>query len=458
MYHTAPMQQQQYQPNSSMDNNTCRSKYETEFKDTTRACGLSFSLPFMIDSNANADCPNFISNSNSNSKRRRTSISLSDTMYYYDHANGHTGDHTDGHINGHTDGRRTDIDSGYLPPQCDPFLLDPIGVHSRKSDSPSTNLFTPICTNVRSQSPIIEHNIHGYSYRQNHCYNHSYNHNHNHNHSAFVPFDQDDTAEIAKGAAALCFMKEQVQVGVGSTSYNRKYGIDTDNDTDIDIDIDIDTHNDGVKTATMERTKQIRGYTISPPARLALDNVQESKHVNSLHQFVRAELLDIFSIPLARAQNEHSVPSKRSLRSNSNTPKRGNSASRLASVSPPSNSPSNPSHSSSYSSARQYPGRVGLRCIYCIHTPKKKQTPAASFFPKNCADIYRQTCNWQRVHCQQCSSIPLSVKNKYMQLKQNDKTRGKTKYWETSAKAIGLEDDREGRNGIVWNEEGATGQ
>jgi hypothetical protein len=45
-----------------------------------------------------------------------------------------------------------------------------------------------------------------------------------------------------------------------------------------------------------------------------------------------------------------------------------------------------------------------------------------------------------------------------MQLKQNDKTRGKTKYWETSAKAIGLEDDREGRNGIVWNEEGATGQ
>ena len=363
------------------------------------------------DSNSNSNSDPTIFNSTSNSKRGRTSVSLSSANY----------------------GHGSDIDSG--PPQCNPlWILDPM--HYQKYESPSTTAFTPRHANIHAQHSIIKQYIHG--------------HRHSHRRSPLMPFDQEDSAEIAKGASALCFMKEQLQFGVGSTAYNLKYGVEIDTDTDTDA----------AAPATVKRQKQIRGacrLTTTPPTRLALDTIQESKHVNSLHRFVRAELLEVFAIPLTTTQDEHSAPSEKkkkissakSLSSRRNLRRNNHSASPPTFASPLSTSAPTPSPSSSYSSARQYPGRVGLRCLYCIHVPKKNTTSAASFFPKNCEDIYRQTCNWQRVHFQHCGSIPLSVKKKYMHLKQNDKTRGKTKYWETSAKTIGLEDG-EGRNGIVW--------
>ena len=57
-------------------------------------------------------------------------------------------------------------------------------------------------------------------------------------------------------------------------------------------------------------------------------------------------------------------------------------------------------------------------------------------------------CTWQRVHYAKCKNIPTSVRNTYSELKKNDKSRGKTAYWVTSAKEIGLVDDEKYGGGV----------
>ena len=111
-----------------------------------------------------------------------------------------------------------------------------------------------------------------------------------------------------------------------------------------------------------------------------------------------------------------------------------------------------------------YRGRVGFRCVHCVHAQPRpsfictngdkksrvldpeviiqnSNAPMATFYPKSLADLYRLVCTWQRVHFHKCRHIPPSVRNLYHKLKHTDRTRGKTKYWVTSAKEIGLADD-----------------
>lgn len=82
--------------------------------------------------------------------------------------------------------------------------------------------------------------------------------------------------------------------------------------------------------------------------------------------------------------------------------------------------------------------RVGFRCVHCAHTPKGERDTGASFFPRALDDIYRMVCNWQRTHFQTCHHVPDDVKRRYWELKTQDRSRGKVPYWTDSARKIGL--------------------
>mmetsp|Transcript_13053 Transcript_13053/g.16524 ORF Transcript_13053/g.16524 Transcript_13053/m.16524 type:complete len:203 (+) Transcript_13053:444-1052(+) len=105
-------------------------------------------------------------------------------------------------------------------------------------------------------------------------------------------------------------------------------------------------------------------------------------------------------------------------------------------------------------SRRHIPGRVGLRCVHCAHVESHSQQDSyptavatastvatkADFFPRSIHQLYREVCTWQRVHFQHCTHVPAECRKKYKYLKESDKSRGKTKYWEMSAKELGLVD------------------
>ena len=313
-------------------------------------------------------------------------------------------------------------------------------------------------------------------------------------HSSLRSFDPEDSKQLLQGASALCMMKEHQQIGVGSTSYSLKYGLDMiyhdnynanndadsngigngkDNNTDTNANLyyppvdNDESYNAQTNTRTRTHSTRKGRYTVSTtPTRLSLGTDLEVQNLNSLHQFVRAELLEVFVLPgstsvsasvsasasqtVGRARNQKesfSNPKSVSRRSFRNNTATDNSPPGSISVSPP--------PTTSYASHRQYPGRVGLRCVHCANS--KKASSGSCFFPKNIADIYRSVCTWQRVHFQHCSSVPTCEKEKYSRLKTMDKTRGKTKYWETSAKAIGLVDSAgsaqaQGQKGIIFDE------
>jgi len=155
------------------------------------------------------------------------------------------------------------------------------------------------------------------------------------------------------------------------------------------------------------------------PSRLALPN-DEAK-LNSLHCFLRSELLEIFVVE----------------RSSSKTP----------------------SHSPGSSV-----GRVGLRCVFCAMARKRTakcdhdlnssanlhrdEAPMAVFYPKSIAEIYRLVTSWQRCHLRKCRNLPPNIRSEWTRLRENDKSRGKTHYWITSAKEIGLVDCQNRAGGI----------
>jgi hypothetical protein len=89
-------------------------------------------------------------------------------------------------------------------------------------------------------------------------------------------------------------------------------------------------------------------------------------------------------------------------------------------------------------------GRVGLRCVHCAMARKvredRDEAPMAVFYPKSIAEIYRLVTSWQRCHLRKCRSLPPSVRQQWQVLRESDKSRGKTHYWVTSAKQIGLVD------------------
>jgi len=140
------------------------------------------------------------------------------------------------------------------------------------------------------------------------------------------------------------------------------------------------------------------------PTRLALPT--DAKNVNSLHKFVRSSLLELFVL---EADSDRMT-------------------------------------------GCHFPGRVGLRCVHCKHLPKDKQEIGAVFYPKSLKGLYRNVCTWQRVHFHTCSYVPKEDKDLYKKLKDDDKTRGRTKYWESSAMELGLMDTNgvQGRGGIMF--------
>ena len=198
------------------------------------------------------------------------------------------------------------------------------------------------------------------------------------------------------------------------------------------------------------------------PTRLALP--KDESELNSLHCFVRQELLEMFIIP-EDEDYKISLPfcspvstSEKHEDSASFTPNTP-SSSAISSESFITSSQSKTPKKSTY-----YRGRVGFRCVHCVHAQPRpsfictngdkksrvldpeviiqnSNAPMATFYPKSLADLYRLVCTWQRVHFHKCRHIPPSVRNLYHKLKHTDRTRGKTKYWVTSAKEIGLADD-----------------
>ena len=144
-----------------------------------------------------------------------------------------------------------------------------------------------------------------------------------------------------------------------------------------------------------------------------LSHPTDSFHLNSLHCFVRQELLDVFVL--------------------------------------------SPGNSEKMEATR----RVGLRCAYCGHLSKSKRKKGidgvsgcqnmSSFYPKSVEDLYRSVCIWQRVHFPNCPYVPDKLKATYSLLKQQDLSRGKTKHWEDTARLMGLRNASDSdRKGIVY--------
>lgn len=143
------------------------------------------------------------------------------------------------------------------------------------------------------------------------------------------------------------------------------------------------------------------------PTRLCLP--YDGAKLNSLHCFLRSDLLEIFVVQKS-----------------------------------PLKSPTHSPHSSI--------GRVGLRCVHCgmnrRHRDDREEAPMAVFYPKSVAEIYRLVTSWQRCHLRKCHNLPPAVRSKWLELRETDKSRGKTHYWVTSAKEIGLR-DCQGRAGGI---------
>ena len=146
-------------------------------------------------------------------------------------------------------------------------------------------------------------------------------------------------------------------------------------------------------------SKSHRQSQEAPPTRLSMP--EDPNELNSLHCFVRAKLLEVFYLP----------------------PQKGKPN-----------------------------GRVGLRCLFCSHLPRKERagTTMCTFYPKSLQDLYRSVMTWQRIHFRMCKHVPKDTQDAYWKHKESDQTRGKTEYWITSAMRLGLEDISDGRNGICY--------
>jgi hypothetical protein len=155
---------------------------------------------------------------------------------------------------------------------------------------------------------------------------------------------------------------------------------------------------------TMAMTPDVNEFTPyipeDYPRRLALP--QDRSLLNSLHCYIRSNLLEVFVIEQTKTKTPNLSPST-SL------------------------------------------GRVGLRCIHCAEARKRtgicqNEAPMAVFYPKSVSEIYRMVTSWQRCHLRKCRNLPPSVRAEWEELRETDKSRGKTAFWVTSAREIGLVD------------------
>ena len=305
------------------------------------------------------------------------------------------------------------------------------------------------------------------------------------NHQTLGEFDEDTAFEICQGAAALCFMSDGVQVGIGSdidsTSGDLSYADNgrvgnkrkrTDSFTGVADSNFRAVTNDGplfpILPSLFSSSSSSRKKSRRNPTRLALS--ADRGNVNSLHAFVRSDLLEIFTVPSAGADADADADEASS--SHRSTTRSHGTNTTISSGN------KNGCGKDISSSTRLFPGRVGLRCTFCSDVPQTDQHTMSSFHPKRLADLYRSgectyafehnhnivlckpcshltpliVCTWQRVHFQECGFVSEKMRKTYRYLKESDKTRGKTAYWISSAKAIGLEDVKgcNGKGGISF--------
>jgi hypothetical protein len=159
---------------------------------------------------------------------------------------------------------------------------------------------------------------------------------------------------------------------------------------------------------------------LSPPNRLSVP--EDASKLNSMHCFLRSDLLELFVI-------ESTDISNAPLSLDEATTK---------------------THTGKDGSSR----RVGLRCVHCAQVRLrnlniKEEAPMAVFYPKCITELYRLVTSWQRVHLRKCRNIPPSVREIYEKTKE-DKSRGKTQWWVTSARKIGLVDSDSKAGGICF--------
>ena len=212
--------------------------------------------------------------------------------------------------------------------------------------------------------------------------------------------------------------------------------------------------------------------SLQHPDRLAID--QDAEEVNKLHQYVRKELLEVFVVPRdsvsssdtgddeyddddASEDDKEDDEHKSYARDVKDIKRALNGMSRSANntiTTTTSRNTSTTRHlvtrrrsitvstvpSSTTAAQRYYPGRVGLRCTHCAHV-RRKSTSKAAFYPLRIKNIYREVCAWQRIHFKNCKHVPHNVRQRYDHYKRIDPSRGKVKYWESSARKIGLENN-----------------
>lgn len=153
---------------------------------------------------------------------------------------------------------------------------------------------------------------------------------------------------------------------------------------------------------TEDEDEAAPGIPKEKPTRLALPG--DAAKLNKLHCFVRSELLEIFVLEKSKQA-----------------------------------------------------GRVGMRCVFCAEARKKAgnipkdEAAMAFFYPKSLSEIYRLVTSWQRCHLRKCKTLPPTLRSTWQQLRELEKSRGKTAYWISSAKEIGLVDIPSKAGGIRFD-------
>ena len=179
----------------------------------------------------------------------------------------------------------------------------------------------------------------------------------------------------------------------------------------------------------------------------------DEQHLNSLHCFVRRELLEVFVLEGTEGTNG-------TTKSNANTT---TAATTTATTTTPKRGIGRPRKDEILDEQQQQQQhkqiqRVGIRCVHCGWKPKLERdgVTMSTFFPKSLEDIYRGVCTWQRIHFKACKHMPEDFKALYWHHKDSDRSRGKKPHWVKSAHEMGLRNVDGHRSGIIWAGTGTT--
>ena len=161
-------------------------------------------------------------------------------------------------------------------------------------------------------------------------------------------------------------------------------------------------------TSSVKKASASAGKKVLRPTRLSVP--EDGDQVNSLHCFVRAELLEVFTASPSECKGDKLV------------------------------------------------SKIGLRCVYCVNVPREDRVGScmAKFYPKSLKDLYRSVCTWQRLHFKTCQFIPKDVEDKYWKLKDEDRTRGRKIHWIKSAQQLGMRDISKNRQGLMWKDDSSV--